>query len=698
MSPAESAAYLQARLEVVEARVRFLVDTRRGVDPNPDDAFRGLYVSDDQVDLMLAPAVPAGDRAPAGPEDNRRLELEAWADEQEAGGRELRLRALCRNFGLDGWDLEILLIALAPDLDPRFERLYGYLNDDVSRRRATIGLALELCGLSLRSTLEASEVLGRVHPGAALVAGGLLLVEETDRPLLTRPLRVPDRVIAHLLGDDRPHPSIADFLVSHPPVRSAGVDLVYLGLGSGARIIYVRESAAATGLSLGTSALQQAGLNPVGIDFSLIEPARDLPELLQAAIREARLAGGGLVAGPLDLLANDRVAAIRLLCAADCPVVLVGSRSWDPTWSSQVALVIDAPLPTYEDRELLWRASLNGHGPEGADLARATQQFRLTPEQVRRAARFALLKAAASGTGITVQDVQAGARAQNAGALERLTRRVEPRASWEDLVLPADTVTQLWELTHRARLSDRVLQRWTGGSAKGRGVSALFAGDSGTGKTMSAEIVAKELGLDLYVIDLSTVIDKYIGETEKNLERIFVEADRVNAVLLFDEADAIFGKRSEVQDAHDRYANVETAYLLQRIERFDGLAILTTNLRSNVDEAFTRRLDAIIDFPSPEQDDRRRLWEVHLRRGMAAEDLDLDFLSRAFKLSGGNIANIVLSAAFLAAQEEIEVGMAHLIRATEREYRKLGHLCVPEEFGPYYPLIARAGNGSTSSR
>jgi SpoVK/Ycf46/Vps4 family AAA+-type ATPase len=414
--------------------------------------------------------------------------------------------------------------------------------------------------------------------------------------------------------------------------------------------------------------------------------------LIEAAVREARLAGGGLAAGPLDVLTESRVESIRQLSAAPCPVVLTGSRSWDPMWSSRVPLVVDPPLPTYEDREALWRASLNGNGPQDADLARATVQFRLTPEQVRRAATFALQKSAAAGAEITVEDVQAGARAQNAGALERLTRRIEPQAGWEDLVLPADTLTQLRELTDRARLSDQVLGRWSGGSTKGRGVSALFAGDSGTGKTMSAEIVAKALGLDLYVIDLSTVIDKYIGETEKNLERIFVEADRVNAVLLFDEADAVFGKRSEVQDAHDRYANVETAYLLQRIERFNGLAILTTNLRSNVDEAFTRRLDAIIDFPSPEQADRRRLWEVHLRRGMPVGDLDLDFLARAFKLSGGNISNIVLSAAFLAAQDETEVGMAHLIRATEREYRKLGHLCVPEEFGPYYPLIARAAS------
>jgi len=234
-------------------------------------------------------------------------------------------------------------------------------------------------------------------------------------------------------------------------------------------------------------------------------------------------------------------------------------------------------------------------------------------------------------------------------------------------------------------------------SSKGRGITALFAGDSGVGKTMSAEVVAGDLGLDLYVIDLSTVVDKYIGETEKNLDRIFSEADRVNGILLFDEADAIFGKRSDVQDAHDRYANVEVAYLLQRMESFDGLAILTTNLRSNLDEAFTRRLDAIVDFPVPEEDDRRRLWEKNLRPELPrSDDIDLAFLARAFRLSGGNIRNIAVAAAYLAAAGDRVVGMADLIRATEREYRKLGHLCVPAEFGPYYPLIGGPERGASS--
>jgi SpoVK/Ycf46/Vps4 family AAA+-type ATPase len=227
-----------------------------------------------------------------------------------------------------------------------------------------------------------------------------------------------------------------------------------------------------------------------------------------------------------------------------------------------------------------------------------------------------------------------------------------------------------------------------GSSSRGSGLTALFAGDSGTGKTLSAEVVAADLGLDLYVIDLATVVDKYIGETEKNLDRIFSEADRVNGVLLFDEADAIFGKRSEVKDARDRYANVEIAYLLQRMERFDGVAVLTTNLRANLDEAFLRRLDVIVDFPMPEEEDRLRLWQLHLPPIIPrADDVDLGFLAGAFKLSGGNIRNVCLQAAYYAAAADRSLTMLDLVRGTEREYQKLGRLTHAEEFGDWLSLL-----------
>jgi SpoVK/Ycf46/Vps4 family AAA+-type ATPase len=209
---------------------------------------------------------------------------------------------------------------------------------------------------------------------------------------------------------------------------------------------------------------------------------------------------------------------------------------------------------------------------------------------------------------------------------------------------------------------------------------------------MSAEVIAGDLGLDLYTVNLATVVDKYVGETEKNLERIFTEADGVNAVLLFDEADAIFGKRSEVQSANDRYANIEVAYLLQRMETFDGIAILATNLRANVDEAFSRRLDLIVDFPAPDPGLRLALWERCLAPPVpTADDLDLEFCARSFELSGGNIRSAAITAAYSAADAGRPVSMPDLVKAIALEYRKLGRLVVAREFGPYHQVAASTG-------
>jgi hypothetical protein len=688
MTPGSDASttYLYQRLGVVEARVRAAVGRRRAVDPNADDRFRGLYIAHEHVDHLLSPASRTGPPAPDPDTAALAAEIEAEADEAEANGTDLRLRRLQRSFGLDGFDVELLLIALAPDLDPTFETLYAYLQNDVSRRRASTGLALELCD----AVFAAGRNRRRVGPSAPLVVGGLLAVEDTDRPYLTRPLRVPDRVAGHLLGDDTPDPAI-EALVSLPvEAEVAGMQSLERTLRLGVRLCYLRERTGAAGQSLAATALARAGIPAVAIDLHRLDTADDPKEMASAAVREARLAGGGLVAGPIEVVAERGLGAVRAFAEAACPLVLYGSRAWDPAWSREVPFLLDVPLPSRDERAAMWRSALNGEAQTGSE-AMLTAQFRLTPEQVHRAAAAARRQATAEERQVDATHLEAGARSQNAAGLERLARRIEPRVGWEHLVLPEAALAQLGELTSRARHRDRVLDAWGMGatSSKGRGITALFAGESGTGKTMSAEVVARDLGLDLYVIDLSTVVDKYIGETEKNLDRIFSEADRVNGVLLFDEADAIFGKRSEVKDSHDRYANVEVAYLLQRMELFDGLAVLTTNLRANVDEAFTRRLDAIVDFPVPEEEDRHRLWERNLRPELPRTgDIDLDFLARSFKLSGGNIRNIVVAAAYLAAAEDRPVSMADLIRGTEREYRKLGRLCLKAEFGAWYFLIS----------
>jgi hypothetical protein len=379
----------------------------------------------------------------------------------------------------------------------------------------------------------------------------------------------------------------------------------------------------------------------------------------------------------------------RALTGGIVPVLLYGTVSWEPSWSDEPPAQVTAGTPARHTRDEVWKSMLDGRLPASLDAAAATAHFRLSAGQIRRAATAALRQADLAGTPVEPAHLRQGARSVNAGRLERLARRVEPGVGWPDLVLPPATTAQLRELCARARLRERVIDEWRmrPGGGRGRGVTGLFAGDSGTGKTMSAEVIANELGLDLYAVNLATVVDKYVGETEKNLERIFTEAAGVNGVLLFDEADAIFGKRSEVRDAHDRYANIESAYLLQRMETFDGLAILATNLRANLDEAFTRRLDVVVDFPAPDPRHRHQLWERCLGplvpRG---DDLDLGFCARAFELSGGNIRSAATAAAYLAADADRPVGMADVIGAVAREYRKLGRLVGEREFGEYLSL------------
>ncbi len=687
-----SLAYLLGRLDVLEQRVRTAVARRRADDPEPDDPVRGLYVSTDQVADLLrgGPLVLGLPRA-----DAERLEaLEDEVDAAEAAGEDVRLRRLRRTFELGAIDIELLLAALAPDLDRRYEKLYGYLHDDITRRRASIGLALELVGL----TPTAVSGRQRLSPDGRLVDGGLLDIEDVDRPYLTRALRVPDRVTGFLLGDDDPDPSISG-LLSDPSaaVELPGARTVSGALRAGAGLCYVRERSALDGRPLVAAALRAIDRDALHLDLDRIEPESDALALARAAVREARLDDVTLVAGPVDGLADEVPAAVRALADAPLQVILCGGTAWDPGWSERVPLQVEAPELTGQVRDGIWRGALAGASGDDPDVA-ALSAFHVTPRQAHRAVASARWQARAAGRQMTPDDLAAGAREQNAGRLEHLARRIEPRAAFDDLVLPTRTVGLLREIIDRARHRDRVLDEWRmgGQTGRGRGVTALFAGESGTGKTLSAEVIAGALGLDLYTIDLSTVVDKYVGETEKNLERIFAEAEGVNGVLFFDEADALFGKRSDVSDARDRYANVEIAFLLQRMEYFDGIAILATNLRGNLDEAFTRRIDVLADFPEPEEPDRLRLWELHLPDSLpTADELDLDYLAKAFELSGGDIRNVTLAAAYAAAVDEEPLSTRHLVRATAREYRKLGRLCTESEFGPYFDLIdPRPGGGA----
>jgi hypothetical protein len=662
---------LQRTLEEVEHRVRVLIEHRRAGDPHPDDPFRGLYVNDETVDQLLATHGTAPPWPPSRP----------VAPDEHGGLAELAAAA-----GLTPFEVELLVVAVMPDLDPRFERLYGYLNDDVTRRRASIGLALELTGASPMSAPARAALSAR----GSLVENGLVLVEDGERPLLGRALRVPDRVTAHLLGSSAPDDALIGVLQEVEPYRTPLAQRLAAAVSSGVTLTHVRErDGGGTGTATAVAALAAAGLPAVVADLSVVARDHDAVLLSTVLVREQLLLGAGLVAGPIETLAEAHPEAVHRLSASRMPVVLVGSLNWDPRWSAVPPLTVDAPTLGAGDRLELLVQQLRSVGAH-LDVASHAAHLSLGPTQVAKAVGAARAASLLDGGVVTVDHLRTGVRAQNAAGLEHLARRIQPQVGWDDLVLTPVVRRALEGLSARARHRDQVLVDWRmrSGGGRGRGVTALFAGDSGTGKTMSAEVIAADLALDLYTVDLATVVDKYVGETEKNLERIFSEAGGVNAVLFFDEADAIFGKRSDVRDAHDRYANIESAYLLQRLETFDGLAILATNLRSNIDEAFTRRLDAIVDFPAPTPDLREELWRKCLAPPLpVGDDVDVEFCARSFDLAGGNIRSTCISAAYLAAVADRPVGMAEVVAAVEQEYRKLGRLVLEREFGPYLALL-----------
>ncbi|WP_149828886.1 ATP-binding protein [Streptomyces tailanensis] len=710
-------------------RVGQLVADRSTGDPTAGDPLRGLYLSEEAVRHLLAPATAS--YAP--------VFEDVFEDAEPVP--EGRLERLAVRLGLTELDTRILLIALAPDLDRSFEQLYGYLNDDVSRRRATVGLALDLCGLPVHlggvvraphsthgarhapSPHPLAEARARFHPSAPLTALGLLTVEERERPFLSRALRVPDRLVAHLLGDDTLDAALAGHVrPPAPPSGPAAEDSGFTAklaarLAAAPLTVFLREHREGDGLVRASAALRAAGIE--ALHFTPPEAGTKLAGLLPDLLREARLCDRAIVVSPLPEAPGP---LLRALTAAGVRVVVTGSRPYDPQWCDRDPLVLDVPRPAAGAVDA-WSAALgrvanvppaargaarplaapgtptpplgppsgrttgaSQHAPgagadgPGFDLAATVAPYRLGGDRIERAARVAVDLAAFDGTPVTAAHLRLAARLQSASGLERHARRIRPDVGWDDLVLPGKPLAQLRELALRARHRDRVLGDWrlSAGGGRGRGVLGLFAGESGTGKTLSAEVVAAELGLDLYVVQLSSIVDKYVGETEKNLERIFTEADRTDAVLLFDEADAVFGKRSEVSSSHDKYANMESAYLLQRLESFDGIAVLTTNLRANIDEAFTRRLDLVVDFPFPDTAQRLALWRHSLAVVPCADDTDPTAVAGDFELAGGSIRSAVVTAAYTAAGRGGPVTTADLLEGARREYRKAGRL-VPGE-------------------
>ncbi|WP_372729291.1 ATP-binding protein [Nocardioides sp.] len=583
-------------------------------------------------------------------------------------------------FGLDEADAALLWCAVAGDLDANVALAYSLLRGSPSHSRPSVALALELAGLPTATP----EPFARLGPDGLLRRHRLLELSEPE-PWLARQLSVPEPVASVLAGGIPTDPAVDRLRIPLVPLSVAGSETIARGMERGVPLIWVRSAAGMSGTAMAAGAFEQLGLSCLAIDLRRHPAGDGLDDVVARAARNAGLRGWGLVLIGCEVV-NDSTerGVFETLERAAVPVVAVSSKPWNPLWSARFPLIVEAGPLSVETRSDTWKESLGTVVDADDELHETLLGLRLSAEDIAEASRYAQVLAAARDQEVTGDLVREAARrvgGSGASTADRVMGMPGAGAGprFADLVLPdhvTDTLRQLvsWS-RHRDSVAAEGMLR-----GRGRGLAALFTGSPGTGKTLAAHVIAEELSIELFQVDLSSVVDKYIGETEKNLERVFQAAEALDVVLFFDEADALFGSRSEVQDARDRYANQEVSYLLQRMEHFDGITILSTNLRGNLDRAFSRRMSFIVHFPDPDAPTRARLWEHHLAQLPTLDEddpVDVRALATAVELAGGDIRNIVLASAYDAVAADEAVGQRHVLAATVAEYRKLGRM-VPD--------------------
>jgi hypothetical protein len=640
----------------------------------------------------------------------------------------LRLDRLQQLFHLSDLERDILLVCLLPELDGRFRRLYGYLQDDASRTRPTVELILQI--LQPLALTEPGTGRGAFAADAPLLAHHLVQIDgdaRAEEPLSVRRVRLDDRIAGYLLGSDHPDGRLAgiamraDGSVAWEDLIDEPEQVAQLQAlaewwrdrrGGGGAAIFLHGPYGSSRLAAARAlcSAMETPLLLVDVDAALRAPD-GWERIVDLSVREAVLQGAALYwAGCERLLERDQpvhrwdylVAAVE---RSPGLTFLAGESAWDPAgrFRSIPFVRFDFPMPSYPIRRRLWERHLpaadelaDGAPPRDQLAEMLANSFQLTDGQIEDAVASARWQAARRDPCAprpAVADLFDGCRRQSSRRLSAFARRIEPRTrlTFDDLILPPASTRQLEELRARIRHRGQLFsslgleQRLT----TSRGVVALFTGSSGTGKTMAAELLAREQGVDLYKVDLAAVTSKWVGETEKNLNQLFAEAEDSNAIIFFDEAEAIFGKREQVKDAQDRWANMEVNYLLQRVEEYAGVVILASNLRQNIDEAFLRRINVTVQFDFPEPPARFRIWRGAFPAGVARPaDADLRGMAERFPLSGGNITNVVVDACFRALAAAgggaPTVTLRHLVAATAREYEKLGKPITRGEFGEQF--------------
>lgn len=722
------AEHLQEELTRIGALIRFFLEKTGAEAGENSQNFSGLFISEAEANSIIqAISCNSAVCEVQGPESE---EIETWEKtirrkkaESLKRGIELRLHTFSKLFSLTPFETDVILIGLAPELDGRFAKLYAYLQNDLTKKQPSVGMVIDL----LYAGLEKLEAREYFSPSAPLLGNRLIsLVGDTvdaNPPLLSKLVKLDERIAAYLLNSDEIDQKVARFSELIKPVKSFEdlivpddqknclLEAVKRRIEEDSRLMFFFYGPSGTGKELAAEACcRELGVNLLMVDAGAFPKGGEY-EAQSLVLREAHLQQGAVFLENFDALwdrspqGQDAGAGfsgsnfsdlVRQLDSFPGTVYLSAGQLWEPGSALKNNIFISCafPLPALAERKQLWKICLKNieNNVEEAEIEDLAARFKLSGGQIKDAVSTAKGFAASKKGGkavLSTEDLYRACRNRSSLKLNSLARKINPRRKWQDIILAASVKEQLEEICTFVRHKETVYSEW-GFDKKlslGKGLNILFAGPSGTGKTLAAEIIAGEVGLDLYKIDLSGIVSKYIGETEKNLQKIFGEAQIGNAILFFDEADALFGKRSEVNDSHDRYANIEVNYLLQQMEEHEGIIILASNYKKNLDDAFLRRLQFAVEFPIPDEAARKEIWiGMFPEKARLGEDVDFNFLSK-FKLTGGNIKNIALLSAVLAADSSGVIGMKEILKGLKREFQKMGKICTPTDFGNFYDMV-----------
>ncbi len=716
-----SLQHLLAELERIDLLIQAQLQRLQTIQ-STDTQFQGLYISQQELEELLEKTIGsprwATAETPLSDDEIQTVfdKLAADIAQHQAASRKkgikLRLDSLAHDFQLTPTDIDILLICLAPEIDLRYESLYAYLQSDVTKKRPSVDLVLNLLCPDLEAKLQVRQSFTSSAP---LLKNHLLNLDndpsQTQSSLLSKYLKINERIVNYLLDSNEIDSQIGTYTQYQTPQieledlllptdlkqrftqltkNQAAIDNNLIFYFQGAYGVGKQTTAEAICHQLGMGLLVIEGEQLLNFDLT------EFPKVINLIQREAILQQAALYWKDFDrLLEEEKRPWLKLLLRqwSEQQLVLTfltGKEIWEPADALKDIhfLRVEIPHPTTRERVQLWQRNLNGKKSDYSEieLQELASKFRFSGGQIQDAAVTARNLAKwqqPESQQINMSQLYEACRLQSNRKLGKLAKKINPHYQWNDIILPSDQLQILQEICNTLKYRPLIYEEWgfDGKLAMGKGLNVFFAGPPGTGKTMAADIIAGELGLELYKIDLSSVVSKYIGETEKNLSRIFDEAQTSNAILFFDEADSLFGKRSEVRDSHDRYANIEVSYLLQRMEEFQGIVILATNLRGNLDPAFIRRMHFSVEFSLPNLRERRRIWSKILPENTPlSPNLDLELMAERFEIAGGNIRNIALAAAFLAADDGGAIDMNHLLRATRREYQKMGRVVANGEF------------------